>query len=130
MYASLQHQHVPVSQLLRWTGRAAGVLLFAAWAVSVAIEVTRPTVISEFAVGTIAQGIALGIAFGGYAIGWRNERVGGVVAILGTLAFVAVVFAATRALPAVATLWFAGPGVLYLFAQHFEHGQLAEQPAR
>ena len=120
MYVSTHHEPIPVSQLLRWTARATGVLLVVAWVAYFVVEMTRPSVLPEFALATIAQGVALAAVFGGYAIGWRHERAGGIVSIVATVVYIAIVAAATQAVPSPAMLMFAAPGVLYLLARHYD----------
>ena len=58
--------------------------------------------------------------FVGYVVGLRKELMGGIAAILGTLAFVAVVATTTEEFPGIAALLFAVPGVLYLLAWHYD----------
>jgi hypothetical protein len=129
MYASVHHDPIPVSQLLRWTGRAAGALLFVAWLAYFVVEITRPSIPPTFALPTSAQGIALAVVFGGYALGWRHERAGAIVVLGATAAYIAIVVAATWSVPSPAILWFAAPGVLYLLARHYDQPQAAEPVA-
>jgi hypothetical protein len=56
----------------------------------------------------------------GYLLGWRYEFAGGLLAILGTVAFF-VVCALTLGLPSAAAIGFAVPGVLYLVAWRHDH---------
>jgi hypothetical protein len=75
--------------------------------------------------GMIYQGVALAVVFVGYAVGWRWELLGGLLAIAGTAAFFAVYafIVGTSPLPEVQVAWFATPGVLYLEAWRCErHG--------
>jgi hypothetical protein len=66
------------------------------------------------------QAVCLAVVFAGYAIGVRNELVGGVAAIIGTLAFFAVVLTAIGEVPGLAAALFAVPGVLYLLDWHYD----------
>jgi hypothetical protein len=103
--------------------------LFVGWVAFVIAEMARPSVGAEYALPTILQGVALAVVFAGYAIGWRAERTGGILVLAGTAVYFAIVLAATQALPGVATLWFAAPGVLYLLARHYDHHESAEPMA-
>jgi hypothetical protein len=121
MFATTQKHSGEIADMLRWTARTTGIALAATWVILVAAEMTRPMAFAQLAVVTVDQGVALCVVFAGYAVGWRHELAGGAMAIIGTLAYVAVVFAGTMVLPNVATLWFAAPGVLYLLARHYDH---------
>jgi hypothetical protein len=62
------------------------------------------------------QAAALGIVFAGYALGWRSEFAGGVLAIMGTAGFFAVHELTLGSLPTLEAALFAAPGVLHLLA--------------
>jgi hypothetical protein len=64
----------------------------------------------------IFQGAALAIVFAGYAVAWRWELAGGLMAIGGTIAFVGCSLATIGALPLPQVAWFAAPGVLSVLA--------------
>jgi hypothetical protein len=64
------------------------------------------------------QAASLAIVFAGYAVGWRRELAGGIVVIVGMLAFFGVVLSTTATIPPLGVLLFAVPGVLYLLAWH------------
>jgi hypothetical protein len=72
------------------------------------------------------QAVALAVVFAGYLVGWRNELVGGLLSVFGTIAFVAICAVTFGAPPAISSAWFAIPGVLFLVAWYYgrRHGQL------
>jgi hypothetical protein len=118
MYSSIQQRPMPISILFRWAGRASGSLLFVVWFAFVVQEAMQSG--APF-VATIYQGIAFALVFAGYALGLRYELIGGILAILGTIAFFAVVAITTQILPQAEAAWFAVPGLLYLLAWHYDH---------
>ena len=117
MYSSIQQRQVPISMLFRWAGRASGSLLLVVWLAFVIQEAMRWGVPS---VATMYQGAAFAFVFAGYALGLRYELTGGLLAILGTVAFFAVVALTTGILPHAEAAWFAVPGVLYLLAWRYD----------
>jgi hypothetical protein len=112
MFSSTNKLHVFDELSLRWFARASAAVLVVAWAVLVSVEAIRNPELP--ALQTFYQACALAIVFAGYAIGLRNELAGGLVVILGTLVFFAVLFVTMQALPQPAAVLFALPGVLYL----------------
>jgi hypothetical protein len=66
------------------------------------------------------QALTLAAVFAGYAIGWRNELVGGFIAILGTIAFFALNRLMVGGFPGSGAALFAVPGILYLLAWYSE----------
>ena len=123
MNASVQTNQVPVPFLVRWSARAAGAVVIVTWLELVLFEWVRqgPPDLRTF--HQVAQAATLAIVFAGYLIGWRNELVGGLLSVIGTVAF-AVVCALTMASPpAVSSAWFAAPGLLFLFAWYVDHRQ-------
>jgi hypothetical protein len=119
MYASSQPFHFFDAKFYRWAGRVTASFLVVAWIILALNEAVRFRFESPSA-QTLYQAAALAIVFAGYAIGWRNELVGGVVVIVGTLAFFAVHFLTLNLWPSIEATWFAAPGVLYLFAWQTE----------
>ncbi len=118
MYASAQRRHDYAVQC-RFLARAMAVTLFATWAAFVAVELFRANH-AILAPTTYLQAGVLAVVFAGYAIGWRWELVGGLMAIVGTAAFF-VVETATVSMPSNANMaWFAVPGLLYLLARHYD----------
>jgi hypothetical protein len=78
-----------------------------------------------FDVSIFGQVASLALVFAGYAVGWRREYAGGILVIVGMLAFFGVVLSTTGTIPPLAVLLFAVPGVLYLLAWHNdERGRL------
>jgi hypothetical protein len=65
------------------------------------------------------QAAALALVFAGYALGWRKELAGGVLAIMGTIAFFAVHVLSFGSVPDLGAASFAVPGVLYVLASKF-----------
>jgi hypothetical protein len=115
MFISVQGQHASYAWLFRWCGRAGGAMVVIAWLALVILEATRPDV-GLPSVEAIYQGAALALVFAGYALGWRQELAGGVLTIVGTVAFFAVNLLTLEVLPDLGATWFAIPGVLYLLA--------------
>jgi hypothetical protein len=115
MYASTRRFQAFDFHLFRWIARASAAVLVITWLALVIAEAVRSQFDTPSAL-TIYQGVALAIVFAGYAVGWRNELLGGVIAILGTLAFFAVHVITIGTWPDIAAAWFAAPGVLYLLS--------------
>jgi hypothetical protein len=117
MFASTNSRLVLHAFPFRWTARASAVLLVAVWLLFVINEMAEP----NYGIGTqtVGQATALAIVFVGYAIGWRNELLGGLTAVAGTLTFFIVVAVTTATMPGLAVLLFALPGVLYLLAWYY-----------
>jgi hypothetical protein len=120
MYTFAQRPYVFDANFFRWIGRMSALVLAVIWAVMVVSE----AIAFRFqipAMRTFYQAAAMGIVFGGYAIGWRQELIGGLLAIVGTLVFYAVHVATLETLPEMAAALFAVPGVFYLLAWYGEH---------
>jgi hypothetical protein len=116
MYASLQSRHhVPYSWLFRWCARAGGAIVVTFWVAFVLLEIARSDVDLP-SVAAYYQAAALVLVFAGYVLGWRKELTGGILAIIGTVAFFAVHVSTFGMLPGLEAAWFAAPGVLYLLA--------------
>jgi hypothetical protein len=115
MYASMQTHHLSYSDLFRWSACFGGAILFIAWLGLVIAELAR----SEFrtlSIDSFYQAAALAIVFLGYAVGWREEILGGLFSLFGTAAYFLTVVLTTNVLPGMEAAWFAAPGVLYLLA--------------
>ena len=113
MDVTLHGQHVSRPTLYRVAAAACGAALVLLWMVFVAGEAIEfdqwvPNIYGY------NQAIVLAALFASYAIGWRHELVGGILAIVGTVAFFVVGYCGT--LPGLSAVWFAAPGVLYLLA--------------
>jgi hypothetical protein len=119
MYAATHYPSIARSLAFRWGGRICGIALFAVWTAFVAFEATRPTVVT-WPVGLYMQGAALAMVFLGYAVGWKQELAGAVLIGVGGLAYFVITVVDTMMLPGLAIAWFLVPGVLYLFARHYE----------
>jgi hypothetical protein len=115
MYASVRRPHVFDVHSARWLARASAAILVVTWLALVMAEAVR----SRFetpSLESLYQAAVFGIVFAGYAIGLRKELAGGVIAIVGTVAFFAVYLMTLGGLPHLAAALFAAPGVLYLMA--------------
>ncbi len=122
------HAHpVSWSELCRWSARASAIVLMACWVVYAVVELFNPDfhLTPELKV----QGVALAFVFAGYAVGWRHEVVGGLMAVAGTLAFFAINAWAVGQAPQLPAAWFAAPGVLMLIAQRLSPDGDSHQPA-
>jgi hypothetical protein len=117
---------VPVQFLLRWAARAAGAVVIVTWVELVLIEWVRHGSPDLRNLAQPLQATVLAVVFAGYLIGWRNELVGGLLSIIGTLAFGILCTMTFGGLTSIALLWFAVPGLLYLLVWHGErrHGKL------
>lgn len=117
MYTSTQHRHLSDSWLFRYCGRAGGLIVIGNWLIVVVYEMLRegPPVLDNY-----YQAIPLAVIFAGYAVGWRKEILGGVLAIVGTIAFIAQYVTMFGLLPSEGALWFAAPGVFYLIAHYLD----------
>jgi hypothetical protein len=119
MLTSIKTGPVLFSDQLRLTARASAAVLVVTWLAFIVSEVMRPG-FGDLGVSHFGQAVSLAVVFAGYAIGFRNELAGGAVAIVGTLAFFAVVLATSGQIPGLAAVLFAIPGVLYLLAWHYD----------
>jgi hypothetical protein len=63
------------------------------------------------------QAAVLALIFVGYAVGWRNELAGALVALFGTIVFFTVCTVTYGQLPNLAVAWFALPSMLYVFGK-------------
>jgi hypothetical protein len=107
----------------RWMARTAATIVTVIWLAFFINEVMRPG-FGDTSTSTFGQAVSLAVVFAGYAIGYRTELAGGITAIIGTLAFFAVVLATTSTLPDLPALFFVIPGVLYLLAWHYDERRL------
>jgi hypothetical protein len=123
MTSIVRTTHVPVPFLVRWAARSVAAVVIITWLQLVIIEWVRHGSPDLRSFHQAAQAAALAIVFAGYLIGWRNELVGGLLSILGTLAF-GVICALTfgNMLP-ISWTWFAAPGLLYIVAWYADYRQ-------
>lgn len=119
MFAYNKMLQAPHAYPFRWTARASAAVLFGIWVTLFTCDISRLR-FDDLAMSTYSQGAALLVVFAGYLIGLRQEFVGGITAILGTIAFMAIVLSTTYEIPGVAGLLFALPGVLYLLAWRYD----------
>jgi hypothetical protein len=118
MNRSLQMRMSSPAEQFRLAGRLAGLFAIVTWAAFVAYEYVRsgPPMFNAIVVN---QAAALAVVFGGYLVGWRNELVGALLAVLGTIWFVVVCEISSDANPD--ALFFAVPGLLYLAAWSYDY---------
>ena len=95
MYSSTHRHHIAYSDLSRWSARLLERFYSPAGLV-------RDRGIGDVATGhaiseVFYQAAALAIVFLGYLVGWRDELLGGLFAILGTAAYFLVVVLTVRA---------------------------------
>ena len=120
MENTIQKNEFSIAQWFRGMGRASAIVLFVTWLGLLVAELTRD-VSGNPGREEFFQVAALAVVFAGYAIGWRHEVVGGLTAILGTVAFFVVDFFTTEAGAAIdPVVLFAVPGVFYLLAWYFD----------
>jgi hypothetical protein len=119
MQTTLRRPYVLDFHLFRWLARASAVVLLAVWLAFVIGEAVRVQFDLPSA-STIYQAVALAIVFAGCAIGWRKELAGGVIAILGTIAFFVVHALTLDSMPHASAAWFAAPGILFLAAWYVQ----------
>jgi hypothetical protein len=120
MYRSFQLHPIAAADQYRMVARLSGCVAFIAWLVLVIQEASRMGPPSPV---TITQGAVLAFVFAGYAIGWRNELVGGVLSVLATIAYYVVCAVGIQTLPQIGTILFALPGLFYLAA--WRHDRLS-----
>jgi hypothetical protein len=120
MENAIQTNEFPIAHWFRGMGRASAIVLLVTWLGLLVAEFTRD-VSGNPAPEAFFQAAALAVVFAGYAIGWRHEFVGGVIAILGTVAFFVIDLFTTKAGAAIdPVVLFAVPGVFYLLAWCFD----------
>ena len=113
MYACLPQKSATSTELFRWFARASSVVLFVGWILLLVQELMRD---SRVTTDEAIQGAALALVFVGYAIGWRKELVGALIALFGTAMFFTTCVASYGTLPGLAAVWFAVPSLLYILA--------------
>jgi hypothetical protein len=113
MYACLPQKSASSTELFRWFARASSIVLFVGWILLLVQELMRD---SRVTTSEAIQGAALALVFVGYAIGWRKELAGALIAIFGTVMFFTVCGVGYGRLPGLAAAWFALPSVLYFLA--------------
>jgi hypothetical protein len=122
MYASVHKHSVPDSWLVRSCGRIGGLVIVLGWLPLVISEIAAhgPPVLENY-----YQGAMLAIVFIGYAVGWRYEVLGGALAIIGTVGFIALYVAMFTVFPLAGAIGFAAPGIFYLIAHYLDasHGE-------
>jgi hypothetical protein len=126
MYASSHRHSHSNAEVFREFAAACGATLFVCWIGLLIVEAVRSGDVVPN-IHSFPQALVLAIVFASYAIGWRRELVGGVLAIVGTAAFFVVSYLGVQAMPPLPAAWFAMPGVLYLLAWAFEEKHLKMQ---
>ena len=123
MYASGQRGQLLSSWFFRCCARASGVVIFIGWLCAVVLEMTWFGLpVKE----NYAQVVPVAAIFAGYAIGWRKELFGGLLAIFGAVASVCLDNAMLGA-SVLGMLWFAVPGVFYLIAHYLDNANVARR---
>jgi hypothetical protein len=125
MYRSFQLHPVTTADQYRMVARMGGCVAFIAWLVLVVNEAIRNGPPSTVA---MTQGAAIAFVFAGYAIGWRNELVGGLLSVLATIAYYVVCAVGIGTLPQLATILFAVPGLFYLAAWRQDRHSSLQNP--
>ena len=125
MYTTLPHRSVHPVDLYRFCARAGGIIIIVSWLALLSKELLRPGSAPD-STGAYEQGAALAMVFGGYILGWWKEFAGGIVAIVGTITFFAVVTMTQQVAPPAAAVWFAAPGAFYLLASAYSQKQSAD----
>ena len=113
MYACLPQKSASNTELFRWFARASSIVLFVGWIFLLVQELMRDTRVTTH---EAIQAVVLALIFVGYAVGWRNELAGALVALFGTIVFYTVCTVTFGQLPSLAIAWFALPSVLYVLA--------------
>ena len=113
MYASIPKNPASSSELFRWFARASSIVLFVGWVLLLVQELTRDNRVTT---QEAMQGAVLTLVFLGYAVAWRKELVGALIAVFGTAMFFVTCVASYGYLPGLATVWFAVPSLLYILA--------------
>lgn len=116
MYVFVQKREISNYSLVRYFGRAASVIVFVGWIASVVLEWTRS---GAPVAATYYQASCLAVVFLGYAVGWRQELLGGFLAVVGTIAFIAL-NSMTVNMAFSGAVWFAAPGLCFLAAHCLE----------
>lgn len=120
MNGSVQTGRAFFPLVLRAVALSAGTAVIVLWLQFVLVEWVRhgPPDLRSF--HQVLQAATLAVVFAGYLMGWRNELAGGLISIIGTLAFGAVCTLTFDEWFPISWAWFAAPGLLYLFAWYFE----------
>jgi hypothetical protein len=124
MYATIRTDPVAASYLFRWAGRITGAVLFAVWLAYFIAETARPVFSPRMGTMTLVQGAILAVVFAGYAAGWRWERLGALLVIIGMAAFYVLHVVTMQSLPALSVLWFVVPGIFYLAASYCDQRRM------
>jgi hypothetical protein len=87
MYACLPEKRASSTELFRWFAQVSSIVLFVGWILLLVQELMRDTRVTT---DEAIQGAVIAIIFVGYAVGWRNELAGALVALFGTIVFFTV----------------------------------------
>ena len=120
MNAFVQTDRAPLPFLLRGVALSTGTAVIVTWLQLVLFEWVRhgPPDLRSF--HQVLQAATLAVVFAGYVMGWRIELVGGLMSIIGTLAFGAVCTLTFDQWFPISWAWFAAPGLCYLIAWYVE----------
>jgi hypothetical protein len=120
MYAYHRFERLPFlsSSVVRWCARASALVLVTAWVAYAIAELFNAGLNMQPQLA--GQGASLAIVFLGYAIAWKHEIAGGVLAMLGVVIFVIVYTATIGVFPQAPIAWFAVPGLLFIAASRLQ----------
>jgi hypothetical protein len=113
MYAFIPKNSASSSELFRWFARASSIVLFVGWVLLLVQELMRDNRVTTH---EAMQGAVLTLVFLGYAVAWRKELAGALIALVGTAMFFVTCVASYGNLPGLAAVWFAVPSLLYILA--------------
>jgi hypothetical protein len=118
MYTVVKQPTVCDGDRVRWLARTSAGILFTIWLAMVLAEVL--SLRFQAPPNAIYQAVALAVVFAGYAIGWRQELTGGMMAILGTIAYFLINVLTIGPPPDGAAL-FAVPGIFYVWSWYVKN---------
>lgn len=113
MYGFIPKNSASSSELFRWFARASSIVLFVGWVLLLVQELMRDNRVTT---QEAMQGAVLTLVFLGYAVAWRKELAGALIALFGTAMFFVICVASYGNLPGLAAVWFAVPSFLYILA--------------
>lgn len=119
MYTLTHKPHFNYYAVCRYAAVIVAAILMSNWLGLVIAEAIRDWKLVPN-IHSFPQAVILAFVFGGYVMGWRKELAGGLISILGTLAFFAHHWIVLGTPPGLAIFWFAVPGLLFLLASHFD----------
>lgn len=119
MYTLAHKPHFNYYAVCRYGAVIVAAILMSNWLGLVIAEAIRDRKLVPN-IHSFPQAVILALVFGGYMLGWRKELAGGLVSILGTVAFFVHHWFVLGTPPGLAIFWFAAPGLLHLLAWHID----------